>query len=64
MVETVGKGNFENGSEQLCVDIDNKVDMIYTVCVIESRKSPKESHKRWYRLSQVCLYQKYKYHHL
>jgi len=41
MVETVGKGNFENGSEQLCVDIDNKVDMIYTVCVIESRKSLK-----------------------
>ena len=24
-----------------CVDIDNKVDIIYTVCIIESRKSLK-----------------------
>jgi len=30
-----------NSKYELCVDVDNKVDIIYTVCVIERRKSLK-----------------------
>ena len=37
------------------VDIDNKVDIIYTVCVIERVNLSKESHKGWYRLCLVCV---------
>ena len=37
-------------------DIDNKVDIIYAVCVIESRKdSQKKNHKKWYRLCRVYV---------
>jgi len=35
-----------NSKYELCVDIDNKVDIIYTVCVIEEESLSKESHKR------------------
>jgi len=37
-----------------CVDIDNKVDIIYTVCVIENRKSLKKSTKVVQTQSSLC----------